>query len=148
MRCFLLLAVLVSLAFAPAPLPRRENLPGDLKQLQGEWILVRRSRFGQWEDGDRGRTAVIGDRVRIRFLHAEHGEWTIRLDPAKQPKTFDLEAVGTIERVIEPGIYRLEGDTFTTSRLCVDMGGLRPAVFDASNPVLIVEVYQRAKPKR
>jgi uncharacterized protein (TIGR03067 family) len=130
---------------APVPKPKARPLEGDLKALQGEWVLSRRASFGEWNDG--GATAVVaGDRITFRDGTGPN-EWKIKLGTDQKLKTCDLEAVDVADvkkGTIEPFIYTLEGGAFT---LCRSNDGirLRPKIFDGRNPVLLVEVYKRKK---
>jgi uncharacterized protein (TIGR03067 family) len=146
MRRVLLLVAVLPLGFAPVPKPKPGPLEGDLKALQGEWVLSRRASFGEWTDG--GATAVVaGDRITFRDGTGPN-EWKIKLGADKEVKTCDLEAVNVADvkkGTIEAGMYTLDRGAFTLCRYAVDVGRLNPRVIDGRNPVLIVEVYKRKR---
>jgi uncharacterized protein (TIGR03067 family) len=109
-RLVLLLAVGLSLAFAPAPFPRpakRDPNKEDLKKIQGTWQ----------EPG--GFVWVIrGSRLKFVVGGKTISEWQITLDAGKKPKQFDLHwRAGSGQGVSPLGIYRLQGDVLT---VCFD----------------------------
>jgi uncharacterized protein (TIGR03067 family) len=103
--------------------------PKELGRLQGEWTMVsgRDDGVESVVDSPNGmRCTVRGDKV--SFLHDGKvvEEVTIKLEPAKTPKEIDATLAS---KQVAPGIYRLEGETFT---LCyTHPGSGRPGDFAA-----------------
>src|SRR5262245_43829941 len=91
MRAFLLCAVSLCLAFAPAPLPRRERttVANDLQKMQGQW----------YEGGI--SVTVEGDRLRFH----PNNEYKIVLDTSTRPRRITFIQ----GNAAYPGIYRFEG---------------------------------------
>jgi uncharacterized protein (TIGR03067 family) len=138
----LVLAVFVSLAFAPAPFPKTNRQAADqddLKKMQGDWYRVE-------YDGEPERpplhVRIVGDR--LNFISAS-GTYTLRLNPTKRPKHIDI---GTPDDQTElyRGVYRLEGDTFVycLRRNVTELD--RPLHFDTGRQGAWTAVYKRAKP--
>src|SRR5262249_22976409 len=101
-RCALLMlsAALLSLAFAPAPLPRPVKKSPDLP-IQGSWAQV----------GHPTVTLVV---TRDSLTYVNQGRppsaYGFRCDPTSNPRTYDLLSGGQVDYV---GIYRIEGETLT-----------------------------------
>ena len=116
----------------------------DKDQLQGEWIVTSAEVAGKKSEGLKGKKLVVkGD------------EWTpptggtlkfkFKLDAAKNPKQLDLKAnVGENEQTW-PGIYKIEGDTFTFCR-STGAGDERPTEFKSGESVTFM-VFKRAEKK-
>ena len=129
------LALLIALSTLPALLSRAEDQGGparkDLDRMQGEWALVSgvadgyaipeamRKDFRRVCKGDEVATTV-GGRVVIKA--------TVKLDPAKSPKTIDFAVTdGPTKGKTQLGIYAIEGDTFKSCFAAP--GGERPTDF-------------------
>jgi uncharacterized protein (TIGR03067 family) len=131
----------LSLSAAPAPLPKPKRAEGDLRQIQGEWVLV--------EEGDKKVSdgqltlSITGNRIRVRKGARDEGEeFSFTLDPRKFPKEIDLHVEGT---TILRGIYRLSGEVFV---LCCHakprLENIRPTDFSVANTDLLT--YRRKTP--
>jgi uncharacterized protein (TIGR03067 family) len=103
--------------------------PKDLDGLQGEWTMVSGRVDGVETPVSPGRAmrcTVRGEKV--SFLRGDQvvEKVTIKLDSDKSPRAIDA----TLEsKQVAPGIYRLEGETFT---LCYTAPGKhRPSDFAA-----------------
>jgi uncharacterized protein (TIGR03067 family) len=145
-RSALLLLALLSLAFAPAPLPRpakRGPNGEELKKMQGTWALV-----SEREEGRQLRVgnvrAVIEDNDLTFFVGGKKtGEWTFTLNATTKPKALDMQMCPPGDLLIR-AVYALEGDTLT---IC--QGGLvprrRPADLSGQGPLGIKQVWKRVK---
>ena len=129
----LLLAVLVSFGFAPAPLPRvsRDGPRTDLDRMQGVWVVVDNRVSGIEMTPNKGATVQVR-RNRWTFIDKHDSEsrshWDLQLNPSATPPQIDFEGVegSTSSR----GVYRLEGDTLTISYNYVHDRGGRPTAID------------------
>ena len=127
-----LFAVVVSLAFAPAPLPRvsRAGPRSDLERLQGTWEVVDSRMSGVEMTHNKGARVEVR-RERWTFIDktdsATRLHWDLRLNPSATPPEIDFEGLEGVAS--SRGIYRLEGDTLTISYGYVTGGG-RPTAFD------------------
>jgi uncharacterized protein (TIGR03067 family) len=133
LRVLSIVCVLPALGFAPAPLPRPSRGPaqGDLKKLQGEWVIVEDRRGGRKIDGapDARLLSISRDCWTFSSDGRVDSRWKARLDPSATPRTVDLIAVDGegIDRVL--ALYRFEGDTLY---IAYDNGGdNRPTNFDS-----------------
>ena len=157
MRRAILLAVvsLGPLAFAPLPFPK--PLQGDLKQLQGTWVLQRDKQtsdeyFQTWGEPAPTETIQI-DRDRLR--HFKNGEptsleWRIWLNEKGTPRVVTLDSVSRAPKWLSfkgrvRGIYILEGD-----RLFVRINGADlnspPEDFTSDGPDFRLLAYRRKYP--
>jgi uncharacterized protein (TIGR03067 family) len=140
------LAALVSLGFAPAPVPKPikpDANKDDLKKLQGAWVRVHLTINGKPRQANCTIT-IRGDRLQFPV---PSDAWLIHLDPSKKPKVFDYKgATPSVKDIDYRGVYRIEGDTLT---ICMRQGGAekdRPHDFDANKQGLWLQVFKRKKP--
>jgi uncharacterized protein (TIGR03067 family) len=149
MRRTLPLLALLSLAFAPAPFPKRQAADaaaGDLKTMQGAWLLVCELKNGRQEDMTRECVWLIqGDRIRT-FLDGKEGSTSfIKLDGRSKPRSIDLRTQRDQASYL-PGRYVLEGDLF---KICLgdpnDLRNLRPRDLSGSGQSRGVWVFKRKK---
>jgi uncharacterized protein (TIGR03067 family) len=116
----------LSLAFAPAPLPRpqRGREGDDLARLQGVWENVNHN--GRPYPQGRDLPEVKGD---VWRHNTPLDSWTITLDPHSRPKRIDLHGRND-KGVFFRGIYKIEGDTFTYSLRRMAQEHERPESFE------------------
>jgi len=128
------------LGAAPAP-------PSDKDKIQGTWriesvesggALMPQENYKQWTFNikDDKLTIKVGERVRT--------EYTIKIDDNKKPKTLDLTREVGGRKLIELGIYELDGDTW---RMCNDEAGIaRPTEFGTKEGTrLEIVILKRVK---
>jgi uncharacterized protein (TIGR03067 family) len=120
----------------------------DLDRLQGDWVCVSMERDGKPIDPDRYKGGVLtmdGDRFTFKVGDRIVSQGIRKLDPSKMPKAVDdTHTIGLFKGRTYKGIYKIEGDTFTT---CNGSAGQdRPTEF-VSRPgsSLLLVVYRRAK---
>src|SRR5438270_9312222 len=93
---------------------------GDLKALQGSWVLAEANLAGRdhLNDFKDMKLSVSGENYVIDFgKNSDKG--TLKLDSAKKPKQIDLttQKDGPFKGRNLPGIYELKGDTIV---LCIN----------------------------
>ncbi len=132
MKWHILLALAVGLMAAadgfgvPDWQPKKKKVRDDREQIQGTWTAT------FWESGGnkmQGTLELVLRRTRwvLTINKKDVIKGTIKMDPTKKPKTFDAsvtEGAGT--GVTVPGIYRLEGDTWS---VCWTLTEPRPTEF-------------------
>jgi uncharacterized protein (TIGR03067 family) len=139
-----LLAVGV-VAAAPQPLPHRHDpSKEDLARLQGVWavsLCVDNERV----EPVRGEYTVIikGDRLICKGEKSSE-EAEIRIDATRNPKNMDQRGLsGEFKGVTIPGLYRLEGDTWS---FCYREGRrVRPREFTSKEGNLIYVFTRKAR---
>src|ERR687894_1347355 len=107
----------------PAAVLRGEDGKADLDKLQGTWEVTSMEMGGKAIKVFPGKITVTftGDRMVMDGpLAAPEGEkpvppeFTVKLDPSKNPKAIDTVALtGKFPGKTQRGIYRLEGDELT-----------------------------------
>ncbi len=120
-------------------------MPNDLEKLQGTWNVTSLESNGQQmpEITFNGATIVInGNQFRSTGMGAIY-EGTLELDPNQTPKALDMFfTAGHAQGVRHPGIYKLDGDTWT---LCIStQTSKRPKTFStAIDSGFALETLQR-----
>lgn len=120
---------------------------GDLKALQGTWVLAEATLAGRdhGEDFPEMKLKVNGDKYEVGFgMILEKG--TIKLDSTKKPKQIDLTTgeKGAFKGHTLPGIYELKDDTIV---LCLEANKTdRPTKFEAPEKTrLMLFTFKREK---
>jgi uncharacterized protein (TIGR03067 family) len=99
-------AVAVSvLAFVAAPHPRSKEEIADLNRMQGQW---KQDLSWTWFGAFERRAVIAGDVFTVWEGDSKAGEWKLRLNASRSPRTFDAEPVGGGEPLF--GIYEFAGD--------------------------------------
>src|SRR4051794_2727243 len=120
----------------------------DRDRLQGTWTCVSMERNGKPippESYKDGKLIMEGDTFTYREGDKVVTQGTRKLDPTRSPKAVDdTHTVGPFKGKTYLGIYKLEGDTFTTCN--GSAGQPRPTEF-ATKPRtnLLLIVYKREK---
>jgi uncharacterized protein (TIGR03067 family) len=141
LRLVLISALLTSLASTAA------EPEGDLKALQGVWVIAEANLAGRdhLEDFKGMKLKVSDDKYEIDFgLNSEKG--TIKLDSAKKPRQIDLTTRegGPFKGRNLPGIYEFKDDTVV---LCLNSEKPdRPTAFEAKvkTPIMLL-TFKREK---
>ncbi|HJZ59925.1 MAG TPA: TIGR03067 domain-containing protein [Gemmataceae bacterium] len=116
----------------------------DKDRLQGEWVVVSAEVSGKEAEGIKGKKLVVkGDEWTPPTVGAL--QFKFKLDAAKNPKHLDLMAELGGKEQTWPGIYKIEGDTFTLCRTH-GPGGERPTEFKGG-PGVFLMVCKRAEKK-
>ena len=150
-RLLLILAVGLAVGLAVrADTPEKNEAAKDLERFQGEWNLVATEVNGVKVDGDKVEKAgfilsVEGDKLTVKRNGETRGTATIKLDPEKKPKAYDLAATDAAGQKHDAlGIYKFDGDTLTACYVAA--GKDRPTEFQAgAGSEAIVQVWKRAK---
>jgi uncharacterized protein (TIGR03067 family) len=118
-RMLLLLVLLASLGFAPAPFLEKKRKRSPLDELQGSWFA----------SGTEAR--IVGDNLTYYRNGTPTGpSYALTINPTASPREYDARGVGKWSSLNFDGIYKIEGDTLT---MCsVSRGGTRPKVFVAT----------------
>jgi uncharacterized protein (TIGR03067 family) len=131
MRPFLLSFVLLTVGFAPAPLPRPERRPpaDSWAEMRGNWQLIR----------------VTGDRMVHHYDHGDDCAYALTVNTSVRPARYALRGVGVQVQGREySGIWHVEGDTLT---LCYNEGRDRyPTAFEGPGKGEHLDVHKR-KPR-
>jgi uncharacterized protein (TIGR03067 family) len=141
-RVALLFGSALCLAFAPAPLPRRESATATLAALQGQWQPVSDIQDGHRHESSGVEVAIVGSRMRYVIRGRVTAEYSVVLYPAANPPRFDRRDVEVPDRTLL-GTYRLEGDTLTAN--WASWGIPRPTALDDLRPGHTVSVYRRVR---
>lgn len=116
----------------------------DKDQLQGEWVVVSAEVAGKEAEGLKGKKLVVkgdgwtppsGGTLKFKF----------KIDATKKPKQLDLMADLDGNERTWPGIFKIDGDTFTFCR-SAGPGGERPTEFKGGEGVGLI-VFKRAEKK-
>ncbi len=141
----LALLVTASSGFAPAPIYReRRGSPEDeLKNLQGKWILLSRTREGKNPSHSVHAVVVKGNQWTFFDKGGTwHASWLLSLDAKNSPKHIDMRGDG--HKDTSRGIYEVRGDTL---QFAFEMNTkMRPTNFRGDSPKWYVDVYRREKP--
>jgi len=134
----ILVAVILTAGFAPAPLPRSARVAGDLKEMQGAWVLVTITGEGGQAIEKAGalRLVIEGDRAK-NYRGEMSSEYALTLDATKSPRQCVLKGAGWVCR----GIYSLEGGCL---KFCTDGDNAEPpGGFDGPRRGKLLFVFKR-----
>lgn len=117
-------------------------MKGDLKKLQGTWLMLTLEMEGQKYPTGGSRIVIRGDRFVSLNMGAEY-EGTVSIDESQSPRTFDLNFDKGPEKARSAlGLYELDGDHW---KICLGLAGKsRPREFGAAKGTgHALEVLQR-----
>lgn len=120
----------------------------EMEALQGTWKGVSAEGNGQTaakDDAESMELIIKGDKYTFKMRGAAPEEGTLKIDPAKAPKTIDIKiATGEDKGKEQLGLYELDKGKL---RLCVSTAGKpRPKEFGAkAGSDLHLFVFQRPK---
>jgi uncharacterized protein (TIGR03067 family) len=142
-RRLLLSAALLSLAFAPAPLPKksrnkRDTNESDLARMQGKWVRVKLGISGH-PNVDNCPITITG--TRMQFPSPDDA-WILTLDAGRSPKSIDAARV-TDRNSLFRGIYRFEGGDLIICWRGPDQKPERPQKLEAGAQGVWYQVYKR-----
>ena len=130
MRRVVLLCVVLTVAFSPAPFPRTQRKPA----------APANQMIGLWEGGSKLR--ITADRLQYHPDTPSTCDYHLKVDLSATPATYDIAGVegsSTSGRTYV-GIWRVEGDTLTI--YYTSGNGPRPASFSSGG---ISETYNRVR---
>jgi uncharacterized protein (TIGR03067 family) len=137
----LLTCAALTLAFAPAPLPRPQRHPTDLERLQGTWEIRVHDQGGQRSNWAGWKIVVAGSRLRIAG-EGRASHWTVSL--AGRQKVLLVRGLAE-DSPVEEWLYSIEGDTLTICYRYGDGGKDRPEAL-APSPGRVFRVLRRVRP--
>ena len=118
----------LSLAFAPAPFPRRQPaFASDAQRIQGDWLLTTQFHNGSETRTTDGTRWVFGQGGKMQIVSGGRFDWTYSINPAATPRTLDMSFGGNVLRAV----YSVDNDTLTITYNPGDWGK-RPAGLRAS----------------
>ncbi len=146
MRRVLPLLALLSLGFAPAPLPRpdRDKTRIDLKLFQGTWRVAGHH---QWLDGAKKPSPWNITHVRVQndqwtLLEANREVVTYRIEVHPQKKGGHIDWRGTMGEALWLGLIRRDGDSVEVIYLSANQ---RPGDFAAPPSGSMLIALQRRR---
>lgn len=141
-RRLLLLFVVLSLAFAPAPFrsrpAKRDTSEGDLLKMQGKWVRVK---LGISSQPNEDNCPITITEKHMQFPSPSDA-WTLTLDATQSPKTLDAVNVGNKASVFR-GIYRFEGNDLIICWRGPQQSPERPTSFEAGVQGVWYQIYRR-----
>ncbi|HTU22198.1 MAG TPA: TIGR03067 domain-containing protein [Gemmataceae bacterium] len=141
MRCVLPF-VLLSLGFAPAPVPKPKAAEEDLKRMQGSWVLIFIVQDGEREN-IKGKVTweIKGNRVSTTTEDGKaYPPFFMALDANSTPRAIDIrDSPRESPRLL--GRYSVDRNT-----LKVSIGEKRPADLSGNNAEFGVWVFKHQRP--
>jgi uncharacterized protein (TIGR03067 family) len=111
--------LLCGLSSLAGPVRAADAAREELARLQGTWVMTALEINGEKLPAEKFQSTkleITGDRYITDTGRGRH-EATLKLDPAKDPRTIDMTfADGPNKGDTAEGIYKLEGDTLTICR--------------------------------
>jgi uncharacterized protein (TIGR03067 family) len=139
----ILVAVILTAGFAPAPRPKPSRSEADLKELQGAWVLVTITGEGGQAIEKAGalRLVIEGDRAK-NYRGEMSSEYALTLDASPSPKRYVFKPVGRARtEPVSRGIYSVGGGTL---KFCTDgPGEAPPRAFEGPRAGTFLYVYKR-----
>lgn len=116
MRSVALLVCIVSIVVPGISWAVGDDAKKELDLLKGDWLVVSSERNGESSDRNKGDVlTIVGDKLTIKAQEREI-KGTVKLDPAKKPKSIDLAIDEGGQQMTIQGIYVLEKDEL---KLCM-----------------------------
>lgn len=154
MNVMIILSACAGLSFA-ADAPKDDAVKKELEKFQGTWVVESAKVKGEeFEDMKGKKIAFDGDRFTL--VGKADKKTTVKLDPSKNPRQFDLidPEFANKKREPIPGIYEIEGDSLKlavaeasgttktdgTGKIIEEtfMVGKRPTSFDGKEGIVFV----------
>jgi uncharacterized protein (TIGR03067 family) len=130
-------ATVLFVIFLGAPLIAGDDAAAKArKELQGDWQII--SIVAD------GKPVELEDDAKLNIVTFSGDKIKFKLDPAKDPKHFDLTQFRDFQEIEVKGIYKLEGDTL---KICVDTTLKdRPTAFESKKGSgWRLNIYKRVK---
>jgi uncharacterized protein (TIGR03067 family) len=136
MRRVVPLLIVLSLGFAPAPLPRT-----DIQKLQGEWELISRTFEGKQRPHEPQRIRFTGGHL----AEADgSGRCDVALDASASPKGMAMVwGAKEVEPLRLQAVYALQGDTLRICYYSTQEG--RPKDLSGIGTMHFLHVFRRVK---
>ena len=151
MTCRVLAAVLLTV-FIPAVTLRGQDAQKDLDKFQGTWSVIGALVNGKVVPGEVRRKITVTFKADKMTMDApdilgSKIEWTVKLDPSKNPKTLDATSLsGKFKGQTYLGIYKFQDDEL---RICLPKvpGTDRPSEFKApaESPLTVLYLEKAEK---
>lgn len=148
MRQVLLLGLTVlSLAFAPAPFPKRTPIRGgdDAQRIQGTWVVTKQGTSESQQPANDGlRWVFTAGQIQIRSGDRRY-DWTYRIDPNAAPRTLDM-VFGRENGESSPlkALYSLSDDTLVVA-YHTGSWAVRPKSLTAPDPEVYRMTFKRER---
>jgi uncharacterized protein (TIGR03067 family) len=139
--------VLTAVGGSGARADGKADIEKELKKFQGTWAFESVEAGGKEvpTDNFQGVTVTFtGDKYAVKKGDQVFEAATLKLDPSKSPKAFDVTVTeGPNKGAVMPGIYEISGDTL---KVCFDPEGKkRPTEFKAATGSQTLVVHKRLK---
>jgi uncharacterized protein (TIGR03067 family) len=106
------LSIFTALVLAAAGAATAGDPARGLDALKGTWELVELTERGKKLDDKKGmKLTISGNAATVEVGGKEIGRGTIKVDPARKPKTMELTKSEGDKSVTVKGVYEIDGDT-------------------------------------
>lgn len=143
----LLLTLVICFTAGPSP---EDAVQAELKKLEGTWTVTALEFMGNKapeEEVKKEKMSFVfqGDKFTIKKGEATETEATVKLDPAKSPKTLDLTATrGNNQGKTFLHIYELTGDTLKLGSVFGnDNQRRRPVDFQDKTTLMVITLKRQ-----